>query len=272
VLDGDLVSWGTGCGITCESDAAAEWLETLLKASPMLGDGVPPVALRETCRVAAGRVPLLAYHLARLVSGGCGPSVLARVRAAVRGALGAGDPAEAYGRLAVTVTVEGEVTAQLSSKPSSLHVEDGPEIAPVVIEAPPQLPPGAAKPAERALWDEVQRQAGPGSQAVLVDVDGHLIDGATASVWVRRGESLFTPPAPPAVAGVAREAVFDLALECGLRAAEAELTLAELAEADEVFFSNAVAGVVPARDRGGRAAAALAPAFELELGFPQSWR
>jgi para-aminobenzoate synthetase / 4-amino-4-deoxychorismate lyase len=272
VLEGDLVSWGTGCGITCESDAAAEWLETLLKASPILGDGVPPVALRETCRVTAGRVPLLAYHLSRLVSGGCGPSVLARVRAAVGRALEGADPAAAYGRLAVTVMREGEVTAKLSSEPSSLHVEDGPEVVPVVVAAPPRLPPGAAKPAERAPWDEAQRQAGPGSQAILTLADGRLVDGATASIWVRRGEALLTPPAPPAVAGVAREAVFDLAGECGFRAAEAELTTADLAEADEVFFSNAVAGVVAARGRGGRAAAALAAAFECELGFPQSRR
>ena len=31
-------AWGTGCGITIDSDPAAEWLESELKASPVMGD------------------------------------------------------------------------------------------------------------------------------------------------------------------------------------------------------------------------------------------
>lgn len=270
VLEGDRLTWGTGCGITCESDPVAEWLETLLKASPVLGDGLPPVALRETCRVATCRVPLLAYHLSRLACGGCGPSVLARVRAGVGRALASADPAAAYGRLAVTVGAEGDVHAEISAVPSSLHVEGGPAAVSVIVAAPPALPPGAAKPAERGVWDAAQRQAGPGAQAVLVLADGRVIDGATASVWVRQGDMLLTPMSPPAVAGVAREAVFDLVPGCGLRAAEAELTVADLHDADEVFFSNAVAGVVAARGRAGAAVGVLAAAFEREYGFPVS--
>lgn len=36
---GGQVSWGTGAGITVESDPAEEWAETILKASPFLGSG-----------------------------------------------------------------------------------------------------------------------------------------------------------------------------------------------------------------------------------------
>lgn len=36
-----FVRWGTGGGITVDSDAHAEWLETLLKAAPFLGDDTP---------------------------------------------------------------------------------------------------------------------------------------------------------------------------------------------------------------------------------------
>jgi para-aminobenzoate synthetase / 4-amino-4-deoxychorismate lyase len=269
VVEGGRLTWGTGCGITCESDPAAEWLETLLKASPVTGDGIPPVALRETCRVTGGRVPLLPYHLSRLAAGGCGPSTLARVRLAVDEALAQADPAAAYGRLAVTVTPDGDVTAACSETPSSLQVEGGPVVVPVVAASLPGLPPGAAKPADREVWDAAQRTAGPAAQAVLVRPDGTLIDGATASVWVRRGDTLLTPPAPPAVAGVAREAVFDLASGCGFEAAEASLTLADLGDAEEVFFTNAVAGVVGARGRGGPAVVTLAGAFEREFGFPR---
>lgn len=36
---GDVVRWGTGGGITVDSDPAEEWLETVLKAAPFLGFG-----------------------------------------------------------------------------------------------------------------------------------------------------------------------------------------------------------------------------------------
>ena len=263
------VSWGTGCGITHESDPAEEWLETLLKASPLTGDGWPPVALRETCRVAGGRVPLLAYHLARLSAGGCGPSALALVRAEAARTLSEADPEPRFARLAITVGATGTVSAELSPAPSSLEVPGGPLLVAVEVVEAPVLPPGAAKPADRRVWDAAQRQAGSGAQAVLTGPDGAIIDGATASVWMRRGRDLFTPPAPPAVAGVAREAVFDVAAASGFTANEASITRADLAAADEVFFTNALAGVVSARRRGGEAARALGMALEREFGYPR---
>jgi anthranilate/para-aminobenzoate synthase component I len=40
----EVVLWGTGGGITVDSDPAEEWLETVLKASPFFGDGRWPAA------------------------------------------------------------------------------------------------------------------------------------------------------------------------------------------------------------------------------------
>jgi len=259
VIEDDKLTWGTGCGITCDSDPVEEWLESLLKASPVTGDGTPPVALREMCRVAEGCVPLLARHLARLAAGGCGPSLLARVRSAITLALAdesAGAPA-AYGRLAVTVTEGGDVTTELTRWQSSLDVPGGPELVLVGVATAPDLPPGAAKPADRSAWDAALEQAGPSAQAVLIGPDGSVLDGSTASVWLRRDWTLLTSPAPPAVAGIAREVVFDLAQECGLAATESQLTVADLDSAEEVFFTNAVAGVVSARGQEGAAAQRL---------------
>lgn len=270
VLEGQTLSWGTGCGITCESDPAEEWLETLLKASPVLGDGLPPVALRETCRVSGPRIPLLAYHLARLAAGGCGPGVLARVRAAVAGELAGRVGDAAVRRLAVTVRTDGGVSVSLTDAASTLCVPGGPVPVLVTVPAAPVLPPGAAKPADRSAWDDAQclaRQTDPGAQALLALPDGTIVDGATATVWMRKGDTLVTPPAPPALAGVAREAVFDLAASCGLAASEAHLTLADLDGAEELFFTNAFAGVVAARERAGSAVEALREALAREFGF-----
>ncbi len=257
-----VVRWGAGGGITVDSDAAEEWLETALKASPFLGDGPPSVALRETCHVVRGRVPLLARHLGRLAAGGCGPTVLACVRSAVAKATGAFGDATAYGRLSVTVEPTGEVTACVTEGASSLDVLSGPVLLPVPCPTP-RLPAGAAKPADRAAWDDAQRRAieAGAHQAVLIDARGLVTDGATASVWVRLGQRLVTPPAPPAVDGVARSVVFDAAAECGYIAEEGDVTVGLLTQADEVFFSNALAGVVAARGRAGPASAALGDVF-----------
>lgn len=265
---GGDVRWGTGAGITADSDPAEEWLETLLKASPLLGDALPAVALRETCRMVDGRVPLLPRHLARLAAGGCGPSVLMRVRAAVAEQTRV-HPAGTR-RLAVTVEPPASVEVRVSAAASALAVPGGPVILPV--ESPvSSLPPGGAKPADRGPWDEAQRRAREAGAdlAVLTDASGRLIDGAVASVWVRVGTRLLTPPAPPAVDGVARGAVFDHAAECGVEASECELTLGQLEAADEVFLSNALGGIVPVRGRGGPVSVALRAAFERLFDAPR---
>ncbi len=251
----EIARWGAGCGITHDSDPAAEYLEMLLKATPVTGNGAPPVALRETMRVGYGRVAWLDRHLARLASGGTGPKILARVRLAVAEQLAAYDSGAEYGRLGVTVTPDGEVAAGITSQRSSLEVEGGPVIVPIQVAEHLILPPGAAKPASRMYWDRVHRAAEiqGGHQALLVDAEGSLLDGSTATVWLLHGDTLSTPPSPPAVAGVAREVVFDRAPAHGLTPIERALTLEDYESADEVFVSNAVGGLVRAR-RGASAA------------------
>jgi para-aminobenzoate synthetase/4-amino-4-deoxychorismate lyase len=262
-VDGEpgVARWGSGCGLTHDSDPAGEHLEMLLKASPVTGDGVPQVALRETMRVVSGCVPLLDLHLARLASGGCGPSVLARVRGAI--ADEARMAGEAPTRLGVTVTPDGAVAAGVSFEPSSLAVEGGPRLAPVEVQAAPALPLAAAKPAGRRYWDRAHRAAklAGADQAALRLPDGTLIDGSTATLWIVREGELLTPPAPPAVAGVAREAVFDAAGIAGVEAAESALTLADLERADEVWLSNALGGFVPVRGRSGPVGERVTQAF-----------
>jgi branched-chain amino acid aminotransferase len=225
----------------------------LLKASPVTGDGTPAVALRETLRVSHGRAPLLDRHLARLASGGAGPSVLARVRSAVVAQLARPEAQSPYMRLGITVTPDGEVAAGLTAAESSLAVPGGPRIAVVAVDAGPSLPDGAAKPASRRYWDRAHHtaRARGADQAVLVDSDGMLIDGSTATVWLVRDGELLTPLSPPAVAGVVRELVFDVAAQSGLTARETPLHMSDLESAEEAFLSNAVGLVVPVRGRGG---------------------
>jgi len=213
-------------------------------------------------RVHKGRVPLLERHLARLEAGGCPSNVAEAAGAAARIAAAAWEPA--YGRMSLIVDTDGAFEIETTDHPSTIDVEDGPTITLVESEIP-HLPPGAAKPADRSAWDvplATARNLGA-DVAVLVSRDGLIIDTSQATLWLVTSGQLLTPPSPPALAGVSRGVVLDAAPALGIRAQERELTPIDLAAADEVILTTAVAGARAVRGRGGPVAATLQSAFEL---------
>jgi len=225
---------------------------------------VPDIALRETCRLVSGRVPLWRYHRQRLASGGCGEGLLTIADALVqREAAGWTGPDSTRLRLTLVITPDAEIDARVQRRLSSLDVPGGPVAVAVEAEGTPPLPLGAAKPADRSWWDEAQRRAraAGGDQAIIVSPDGHVLDGGTASVWAVIGDDLLTPPAPAAVAGVARAFLLDACSRVGVPARVAELDVGSLERADELFLTNAFAGAVAVRGRGGRVFAAVAEEF-----------
>jgi branched-subunit amino acid aminotransferase/4-amino-4-deoxychorismate lyase len=98
--------------------------------------------------------------------------------------------------------------------------------------------------------------------AVLVSPSGELIDGSQATVWVRQGLELLTPLSPPALAGISRGVVFDVAANHGYMPREARITPDGYDAAEEIFLTTAVAGAVPVRGREGDAVVAIASEFD----------
>lgn len=222
---------------------------------------MPEQALRETIRLQNGAIPLLDRHLARLAAGGCDAVTVAAARdEAMRSA---SEWTGAYGRLTLVVASDGEVLGEVTADPSTICVPGGPRVALVESDIP-QLPPGGAKPADRSFWDlslDIARGRGA-DVAVLVDSDGHLIDGSQATVWLAIGLQILTPPSPPALAGVSRSVVFEIAPGFGLEAVETMLGVDDYERAQEVFLTTAVAGAVAVRDRGGPVSDAFVRVFE----------
>jgi branched-subunit amino acid aminotransferase/4-amino-4-deoxychorismate lyase len=95
----------------------------------------------------------------------------------------------------------------------------------------------ARRDAERAGADDVVFVAG-----------GIVHDAATANVWWRRGDTLYTPaPGPGVLPGVTRSFVLEVE-----RAVEGAFPLAELMGADEAFTTSSIREVMPVVELDGR--------------------
>lgn len=213
----------------------------------------PPMPLRETCRLVAGRVPLWEYHRARLARGGCGSELLEEAALVVaEAATSWTGQVSSRLRLTLVVTPDGIAEATVQQRLSSLDVPGGPVAAFVQVDSPPWLPPGAAKPADRSWWDETQRRAGwAGAHQAIIVCNGTVVDGGTASVWTVTDGVAITPPAPDAVAGVARAFLLDALERAGMPVRVEPLPPQLFAKADEAFLTNAFGGAVAVRGRGG---------------------
>ncbi len=83
-------------------------------------------------------------------------------------------------------------------------------------------------------------------EGLMLDADGHVVCGTMTNVFVRRARTLHTPLLDRCgVAGVMRGWVVARSGGLRLRVREGRMTLPDLAAADEIFLTNAVAGIVP---------------------------
>ncbi len=77
------------------------------------------------------------------------------------------------------------------------------------------------------------------------DVDDNIVCGTMSNFFLRRGSLLMTPMLDRCgVAGVMRRWVLEQAGGLSLRALEGRLRWEDLGEAEEVFMTNAVVGIV----------------------------
>jgi branched-subunit amino acid aminotransferase/4-amino-4-deoxychorismate lyase len=80
-------------------------------------------------------------------------------------------------------------------------------------------------------------------EPLFIDSGGMLLEGATTNVFIVKNGRVFTPPLDGRILpGVARGRVLRL---LGNRVSEEAISLKQLFEADEVFVTNALLGVMP---------------------------
>lgn len=182
--------------------------------------GIPTEPLSVTWRLSGARVPLLERHLRALAERGVGSALHAWLRSRLEWAFEHHAIEHPDGSITIGIDPQGDVTISVAP-----YV--GPEGDPI---------------------------------ATTIERGGHVIDGDGASVWIRIGERVATPPFPPAAPRGSRSLVIDLARTLGWEVEVRELTVEDIERADEAFFVSDVHGVV-SDGRGGEFAARMQACF-----------
>lgn len=125
----------------------------------------------------------------------------------------------------------------------------GPALKParLTVESWPSAPPLAGhKTLARMAWDMARERAQRAGcdDALLVDEAGNLLETSIANVLVVRDGAVRTPHAPTrCLPGVMRAWLLEHLGRADLSTGACELTVDDLASADEIWLSNAIIGV-----------------------------
>jgi len=201
----------------------------------------PAQGVFETTLVANGAAVEVEAHLARLEASLdelYGMALPSQARSLIEeGASGL-----ELGRLRLTVVPGDDPSVRTAAVDAALvFPKQATELAPVTV-------PGGIGPhkwADRRLLDQAQAELEPAMPLVL-DSDGTPLEGSRSNLFVARDGSLATPPTDGRILpGVARARAIEVARTAGIEVSERDLTLDELAAADEVFMTGGVRGVEP---------------------------
>jgi para-aminobenzoate synthetase / 4-amino-4-deoxychorismate lyase len=224
-----------------------------LQQAKLTGEAAVTAALRPrpaagvftSLRVSDGRVADLAGHLARLEASAV-ELYGKRLPAGVGDQLAALLASRPSGRL--------RMTAQPVGGPLQVRMEVVPTApAARTVNLRPVVVPGGIGPQkwrDRRLLSRLSAEAGLAADEhlLIVDANGDVLETDRANVFAVIGGVLHTPPLDGRLLpGVTRAAVLRLAAEQGIPVKEAPLSVAQLAEATEVFAVNSVYNVIPAR-------------------------
>lgn len=120
---------------------------------------------------------------------------------------------------------------------------------------------------EQVLASAETRAAGA-DEGLLLDSEGLVVGATSNNVFAVKGNTLMTPSVTRCgVAGVMRRAVLAAAPALGFETVVRDLAPADLRGADEVFLSNAVAGIRPVATLDGTAIGTGAVTRRLQAHF-----
>jgi branched-chain amino acid aminotransferase len=89
-------------------------------------------------------------------------------------------------------------------------------------------------------------------EALLLDTQGFVAEGAGENLFIVRGGQLFEPELISGLAGITRQTVIELARDFGYSVQSKPMTRDDVYLADEAFFTGTAAEITPIRELDGR--------------------
>ena len=89
-------------------------------------------------------------------------------------------------------------------------------------------------------------------EALLLDTDGYVSEGAGENVFLIRNGKIYTPDLASCLDGITRDAVLTMARDLAIDVSEKRITRDELYCADEAFFTGTAAEITPIRELDNR--------------------
>jgi branched-chain amino acid aminotransferase len=89
-------------------------------------------------------------------------------------------------------------------------------------------------------------------EALLLDVDGYVAEGAGENIFIIKRGKLYTPDMTSCLEGITRASIIEFAGEMGIPVIEKRITRDEVYCADEAFFTGTAAEVTPIRELDNR--------------------
>ncbi len=219
----------------------------------MYGEG-----LFETMRAYRGRVFRLAHHLERLILAAkeldFDPPTAPALTSAVHEALEASELSEAMVRLTVTpgAAAAESLTIVVLVRPLALPSADLYQVGCRAVSVPATHCSSSPLRRIKSLnyLDKLlaQRAAArkDAHEAILIDPDGCVVEGAMRNVFAVFEGALVTPPLSRGLLpGVTRATVLEIARARGILSHERDIPLTELYKAEEAFLTSSVAEIIP---------------------------
>lgn len=129
-------------------------------------------------------------------------------------------------------------------------------VVPEIRQVPANCWPPVLKCRSRMHYYLADRQAAriePGSRALLLDQDGFITEASTANVIIyRRDEGLLAPLTEKVLHGISMAAVNELAVQLGIPTGHRNLTVDDVATADEVLLTSTPLCLLPVTRFNGR--------------------
>lgn len=89
-------------------------------------------------------------------------------------------------------------------------------------------------------------------EALLLDTDGYVSEGAGENVFIIKNGKIYTPDLASCLDGITRDAVLTMARDLGIDVVEKRITRDEVYCADEAFFTGTAAEITPIRELDNR--------------------